>query len=316
MTWRSAIDEMPDLQYIETFEPDSTEYEEWLEKVMDEPWVRALEDMVKWTGIWVGTEQDFFAELRMRVGEDVFSSPDFPSTLGRLNAYIEAAIDGFCERGLMLWHRGELTEEDLDDYDVPGWGPEAPILVCRGRAAERPDYHEAMCRLLVRGDALPLAVLIFTGEDRAFRRFGLWTGKTEDLLAKLRRYDPNSDYFPYVPRVLANAFRPAERPEAQPGFGFDPPGVLDPSGRAGYLAFHRAMGRWAPVLAGFGIRVGRQKYVRSCWSRETGELERRLTTRWTIVAPRWKKCDDLFIDPAVSAKDLAIMVNSWIAPRR
>jgi hypothetical protein len=65
MTWRSAIDEMPDLQYIRAFEPGSTAYAEWLEKVMDEPWVRALEDMVKWTGVWVGTEEAFFEELRM-----------------------------------------------------------------------------------------------------------------------------------------------------------------------------------------------------------------------------------------------------------
>ena len=31
----------------------SVGYDEWLEKVMAEPWVRALEDMVKWTGMWV-----------------------------------------------------------------------------------------------------------------------------------------------------------------------------------------------------------------------------------------------------------------------
>jgi hypothetical protein len=315
-TWKSKIGEMPDLQYIEAFEPDSTAYAEWLQGVMAESWFLALEALVQWTGTWVGTEEDFFAELWMRVGEDVFSSPDFPSTLGRLNDYIEIAIDGFCGRNLMVWHHGELTEEDLDDYDVPEWGLESPILVCQGRAAERPDYYEAMCRFLVRGDAFPLAVLIFTGEYRDFRRFGTWIGKTEELLTKLRRYDPNNDFVSYVPRVLAKTFRPADRHEDWPAFDFDPPDVLYPSGRADYLAFHRAMGRWTPALAEFGVRIGRQKYATPYRSRKTGEIERRMTTRWTIEAPRWKKRDDLFVDPDVSARDLNVMVNSWIAPRR
>ncbi len=312
-TWRSAIDEMPECDPDHPFYPVG--YEEWLEKVMDEPWVRALEDMVRWTGLWVGTEEDFFSEIRMRAGDEVFLSPDFPSTLGRLDEYIEIAMDGFCERCLMVLHHGELTAEDLEDYDVPGWGPERPILVCRGRAAERPEYHEAMCRLLVRGDALPLAVLIFTGEDRSFRRFGTWTGKTEELLEKLRRYDPNGDY---VPRVLANTFRPAGKGhEEWPTFDSDPPEVLYPSGRRGYLAFHRAMDRWAPVLAEFGIRIGRRKHPASRWSRETGESERRMTTYWTISGPRWRKRDDLFgVYSGVSAEDLTVLVNSWIAPRR
>jgi hypothetical protein len=315
-TWKSKIGEMPDLQYIEAFEPDSTAYAEWLEGVMAEPWFLALEALVQWTGTWVGTEQAFFAELRMRVGEDVFSSPDFPSTLGRLDEYIEIAIDGFCGRNLMVWHHGELTEEDLDHYDVPEWGPESPILVCQGRAAERPEYYEAMCRFLVRGDALPLAVLIFTGEDRDFRRFGTWIGKTEELLKKLRRYDPNNDFVPYVPRVLAKTFRPADRHEDRPAFGFDPPDVLHPSGRAGYLGFHRALGRWTPALAEFGVRIGRQKDATPYRPHETGEAGQRSTTRWTIEAPRWKKRDELFRYNGAPSKDLTVLVNSWIAPRR
>ena len=313
-TWRSAIGEMPDPQYIEAFEPGSKKYEEWLEKVMAEPWTRALEDMVRWTGLWVGTEEDFFAELRMRVGEDVFSSPDFPSTLERLNGYIETAIDGFCERGLMLWHRGELTEGDLDHYDVPGWGPERPILVCRGRAAERPDYHEAMCRLLVRGDELPLAVLAFTGVDRHFRRYREWSGTTDELLKKLIKHSPNGG--DRVPMFFANCFRPEEEFGYQPWFDSDRPFLLYPYNREGYLTFRRAMDKWVPALKELRIKVSRQKQTKPYRSPKTSEVERRLTTRWTIGAPRWKKRDDLFIDPGLSAKELGIMVNSWIAPRR
>jgi hypothetical protein len=308
--WKSKIGEMPECDEDHPFYPKG--YEEWLEKVMAEPWARALEDMVRWTGTWVGTEEAFFGELRMRVGEDVFSSPDFPSTVGRLDEYIEIAIDGFCERNLMVWHHGELTEEDLDHYDVPEWGPEKPILVCQGRSAERPEYFEAMCRFLVRGDELPLAVLIFTGEDRHFRRYREWSGDTDDLLGKLRRNSPNGDH---VPMFFADCFRPEEH-RSEPCFDSDRPFLLYPHDREGYLAFHKQMSKWAPVLKELGIGVSRRKQAKSYRSPKSGEVERRTTTRWTIEAPRWKKRDDLFVNPGVPAKDLVVMVHSWIAPRR
>jgi hypothetical protein len=73
MTWRSAIDKMPECDPEHPFYPIG--YEEWLEKVMDEPWVHALEDMIKWTGMWVGSEEGFFEELRMRGGKEVGSPP-------------------------------------------------------------------------------------------------------------------------------------------------------------------------------------------------------------------------------------------------
>jgi hypothetical protein len=121
---------------------------------------------------------------------------------------------------------------------------------------------------------------------------------------------------PYVPRVLAKTFRPADRHEDWPAFDFDPPDVLYPSGRADYLAFHRAMGRWAPALAEFGVRIGRQKYATPSRPRETGKAGRRSTTLWTIEAPRWKKRDELFRYSGAPSKDLTVLVNSWIAPRR
>jgi hypothetical protein len=94
---------------------------------------------------------------------------------------VQIARDGFAMKHMEFWHHRQLTEEDLDHYDAPGWGPEAPILIYRDRAADRPDYYGAMCRLLARGDALPLAVLIFTGEDLHCRKFTKWTGTSVEL---------------------------------------------------------------------------------------------------------------------------------------
>src|SRR5215203_5221951 len=161
MTWRSAINDCPKIdddhcdgdQYYD-------QYDEWLEKVMAEPWVAALEHLIKWTRLWVGTEQQLLEEIKMRVGKAVSGSPDFPSSYDQLDEYVRTAIEGFQMKRLEVMHYRELDEEDLEDFDVPGWGPEAPIVVFEGDAAHRPEYWAAMCKLLDCGnDALPLSIL-------------------------------------------------------------------------------------------------------------------------------------------------------------
>ena len=311
MTWRSAINEMPDLQYIETFEPDSTEYEEWLEKVTAEPWFLALEAMVKWTRAWVGTEEQLFEELEMRAGREVFASPDFPSDFERLTLYAQIARDGFAMKHIEFWHYSELTEEDLDHYDAPGWGPEAPILVFRDRAADRPNYYEAMCRLLARGDALPLAVLIFTGEDACFRKLRRWTGTSVELTKKLQKHSPNS--IGGVPMFFANCFRPREEHKSLPRYRLDPPDLLEPGNREGFQIFYERMTGWASALRELGIKVSweRRPYLRT--PPEGGSPERGSRLYWTIERPRWKKREDLFVDSGLTAKDLTVMVMAWMA---
>ena len=125
----------------------------------------------------------------------------------------------------MFRHHGEVTEEDFDHYDVPEWGPESPVLACRGYAAERPDYWRAMCRLLVRGDELPLAVLIFTDEDRHFRRYreslqGV-VGRDRRFARQAEKNSPNG--IVGVPKFFADCFRPEEEHRSLPGFDSDPP---------------------------------------------------------------------------------------------
>lgn len=309
--WTSALSEMPDLHYIEEFEPDSSRYDQWLDKVMDEPWIHALEGMVRWSGLWVGTEEGFFAELRMRVGKDIFSSPDFPSDLVRLNEYIEIAFDGFKARGLNFWHLKDVPKEDLHHYDAPGWGPDAPILLYAGDAAERPHYFKTMCRLLVHAQELPLAVLIFTAKDRQFQRFGMWTGTTKDLLDKLWVCSPNvSDHFPIR---LANCFRPEEEHRQPFRLRSNTPDLADLWDRGDYFAFHERMRRCAPVLRELKIKVSWQKRPYFHRPAGGGEAERRSRTYWTIESPRWKGREDLSVCSTIPARELPIVVASWIA---
>lgn len=311
MTWRSAINEMPDLPYIEKFEPDSTEYEEWLEKVTAEPWFRALEDLVKWTGVWVGTEKQLVGELEMRAGKEVFSSPDFPKDFEQLLLYMQIARDGFIAKHLAFLHHRQLDKEDLDHYDAPGWGPETPILVFRDRAADRPNYWKAMCKLLAHGDALPLAVLIFTGEDNHFGKSRKWTGTTTELTKKLREHNPNG--LGGVPMFFANYFRLREEHKSMPRYRLDPPHLLEPYNREDFLTFYKQMTGWVPILRKLKIKVSWEKRPYSRTSPESGRLQRGTRIYWTIERPRWKKRKDLFTNANRNATHLTIMVMSWMS---
>ena len=309
MTWRSVINEMPECDQEHPFYPEG--YDEWLEKVTAEPWFRALEDMVKWTGTWVGTEEQLFEELEMRAGNEAFASPDFPKDFERLTLYAQIARDGFAMKHIEFWHHRELTEEDLDHYDAPGWGPETPILLFRNRAADRRNYWRAMCRLLAYGEALPLAVLIFTSEDNHFRKFRKWTGTTTELTKKLREHNPNcSDG---VPMFFANCFRPREEHGYMPRYWLDPRNLLEPYNREDYRTFYKLMAGWAPVLRKLKIKVSWEKRPYSRTSPESGRLERGSRLYWTIERPRWKKREDLFTDSGLTATDLTVMVMSWMA---
>ncbi len=60
-------------------------YEEWFEEVLREPWFVALQDLVKWTGAWVGTEEQLMEEIRLRVDREVWEFEDFPSDFRKLD---------------------------------------------------------------------------------------------------------------------------------------------------------------------------------------------------------------------------------------
>jgi hypothetical protein len=312
MTWRSAINEMPDLQYLETFEPNSTEYEDWLEKVMAEPWVAALEELIRWTGLWVGSEENLLGELKMRVGKEVSASPDFPSSYEQLDEYIRIAIEGFQMKELEVMDYRELTEEDLEDFDVPGWGPEAPIVVFDDDAARCLDYWRAMCRFLTYEQALPLAVLIFTGEDKHFRKERTWTGTTKGLIKKLRKHRPHVG--PAVPFRLARYF--GTRDDGSFDYWFMEDSFnSEPIDNEDYLEVAKLMRNWASILEEEArIKVRWEKRTFSARSPEASKIDQRHRTYWTIEAPRWYKPDDMFGDD-VSAKDLYMQIRMWLAPR-
>ena len=296
--WRSEIEDGPDREELWATDPGSGAYEEWLGRVMDEPWVRAVEGMVAWTGVWVGTEEELIGEMRMRAGKAAGDSPDFPSSLRRLKRYVNLALDGFFDRKLRVADHRDLDEEELEAYWAPGWGPDAPALLFRGGAAYRPDYWKTMLKLLRHWHPLPAAVLGLTA-SKGFAKFLEPGGprsrfyNTEDLAKALIKHYP---HFLRIPRPLLDRARPEWVLEGDPMVWWH---KEEPTASVGYdfedtLALGRRMRRWAPVLE-------EEARIKVTWERRTTvpglPPEMRLhrpKTYWTIEAPLWEKRDDLF----------------------
>lgn len=170
--WKSVIRDYP-----EELDESGTEvnplFFEWVEALVGEPWLSALQDLVAWTKIWTGTEEDLMEEIRSRVHQEVWESEDFPSDFPEFRnfykiAWQEAYAISSGDLGLHIFRYDELSKKDLKEFYAPGWGPEAPVLVERDGAA-RPSYLEATIKLVKYEDPLLLAFLIFTDSAKFAR---------------------------------------------------------------------------------------------------------------------------------------------------
>jgi hypothetical protein len=284
MTWKSLINTGPD------YEEEG--YVEWLEQVMQEPWVLALEDLVKWEGVWAGTEEQLIQELRRRVGKEIKESEDFPSTFERVLEYQDYAGDGFLLADLGVYDYRELSEEDLDDFDVPGWGPDAPVLVKAGDAHLRPDFWDVQFKLLKYWHPFPVGILMFT-DSKWFPKGRTWCGTTKELSEKLLRHYPTYRNIPWLQLYKA-------RPEGTedwfpwPGFATDEEmdAMVMRAGSDGFLTFSTMMKKWAPILKEEArIKISWERRRSSPWFPETNDTDEPLRLYWTIEAPRWYKPD-------------------------
>ena len=297
MTWRSAINDYPnfdDGQYVDE-DQYYDQYYEWLEKVMSEPWVVALEQLIRWTKVWVGTEEDLLGELQLRVGKEVSASPDFPSNYEQLDEYIRIAIDGFQMKELEVMDYRELIE-GLEHFDVPGWGPEAPIVVYEGVAAYALDYWSTHVKLLEYWHPLPLAILRLAA-SKDFAKYcspgeprkRIYT--TRELAKALRNHYP---HYGTVPKGFADRARPEGVEDPLPDFETREEflAMREPYDREEHIYFHKQMRKWAPILEDVArIKISSQKHTRFPGMSESKDPNSRARTFWTIQAPRYAERD-------------------------
>jgi hypothetical protein len=276
--WKSVIHEIPD----EQDEQDNTNplYEKWVDELEGEPWFVALRDVAEPAGTWVGTEDELVEEVRRRVHRAVRESEDFPSDYKMLDRYFLILWQSRPRIGYVILDHRELTKEDLEEFDVEGWGPAAPILLERGDAGRRPRMRDACCKLLRYESPLALAVMIFTDNHPFTKKNREWCGGSKELADKLRRSYPDDfglrwclegiDPSKLAPDFLETLHKHEDK-ELLYGISTD------------YRLLYRRMKTCARIAREVGIEVS-WKMVPSHRPGTNGKSER---LWWTIRAPRW-----------------------------
>lgn len=260
---------------------------------MNEPWFVALQDLVKWTGTWTGSEEELMRELRLRVNREVWESEDFPSDPPKLMKYYEAMFFASSEvslgdEGLSLLDYRDFKKKDLEDYDVPEWGPEAPILLSQGWAGARPFYQQALYTLLDKyRSPLPLAVLGFTDGRKFTKKTRSWSGSTTELAqALLGHYPWPGHRWPNYCPALSPTPEDPENKKAERLFDETHDLLMNLWEASDYRRFHELMRTCAYIVKDVGIKVSWEK-VPSIVADSEGGTKSTKRTRWTIEAPRW-----------------------------
>lgn len=291
--WKSVIRDYPEEQ--DEWGNLNPLYLEWVEALISEPWLVALQDLVRWTRIWTGTEEGLMEEIRSRVNQEVWESEDFPSDFPEFRefyriAWQESRYSGRGGLGLELFRYDELTKKEREEFYAPGWGPEAPILVERDGAARHP-YSYTMFKLTKYQEPLLLAFMAFTNSTKFVRNQRWWSGSTEELAEVLYGNYPMPGHNCGYDLAYAKWSSYPEWNDMSVAF-FDHPSMelIANSwgwGRSDYRRFHAKMKTCAGILEEVGIKLSKKKVTHRV--REPGgEVRETRRTRWTIEGPPWR----------------------------
>lgn len=294
-TWRSKIRNLSGLY----FEPRSRrlghEHYDRIEKIAHEPPAAALQELITENVCRCGSEEWLIEKLKARAARH--AAGDFPSTLRDLQEYMAVARGAFGELDLDLLDYRELSGDSLKYWreevgylpGALGWGPEAPVLLCRRSCVPAVEYYWALGKVLKHWDPFPLSLLVFTESEDGFGPAGRWIGPTSALVNILRGHYPTFDNVPYDIADLANppgarGCLPDYRDVREYGQLFE----LLPSGD--YSAFYERMLASVPVLGEVGVRVRRVAPSEDPGAEAQTDLS---LTQWILEAPPWDNPDIL-----------------------
>jgi hypothetical protein len=288
--WKSIIDEEPE-EAIENPETGSLEinprWTEWWETVTQEPWLVAMHSLVRWSGTWAGTEEELAEEINLRVNPEVRESEDFPSTYQKLLEYYMALFYYSTPNVVpMLLDYREISKDDLEHFDVPGWSPQAPIMIHRDDAGMCPIYLHTVYALLYRHRSpLSLAVIEFTRESRKFtKQQRTWSGTTGELAERLLAHYPMPGLFGFPP--FAKTPDDPEGKEAERRFD-EVRDLLDLTESSDYRELAGRLRTCAYILREFGVRLSWQKIESKAPDRDGG-LQTTRKLYWILQAPHWR----------------------------
>lgn len=282
-------DDQPDEQlhddHLDADAERHREIDEWIDAITRRPWFVALKSLPGEAGFWVGTEGDLMEELRKRTveeqeGDVVVASEDFPSSAREIIEPPDDVEFALRKERLSLVDYRKVEKELRRDFDAPGWGRKAPILLEGDLSAHKPSHVGAQC-ILATKYRNPLAILVvdLTYHDPKFKRnqqmwlgsARQWSGRTRELANRLsiqlnnefglRELEPRENR---LVKELEEAIK-LESPED----------------------FRRFCGRMrtcAYILRDVGVKVSWEKHV----GQKVATDEKYTYTWWTIEAPRWK----------------------------
>jgi hypothetical protein len=218
-------------------------------------------------GLWVGTEEDLMEELKKRTvevqaGDLDVASEAFPSSAREIIEPPQDVAWAMRKERLSITDYRTMEKELRENYDVPGWGRKAPILLQQSLAGLRPSRGGALHHLRQYGNPLAASVVVFTYIDSRFKgRERSWSGSTTELAQQLSCY----------PVRISDDMERHEQIWK----------VLRLEGRADHRRFSAMMRTCAYILKDVGVRV--------TWKRITGRNpltdEKYTYTRWTVEAP-------------------------------
>jgi hypothetical protein len=271
-------DDQPDEQihddHLDADAERHREIEEWIDAVTRRPWFVALNSLPGDRGLWVGTEDELMEELKERVGPDATLSKDFPSNVDEI---IEPPRDvefAMRQERLDIMDYRKMTKKIRENFDGPGWGHSARIMIERGLAGHKP-YHEAAAYLMTTKYRNPLAALVveFTYHNPKFTRNNReWRGRTRELAEQL-----SIRYMDEVAFVESRRNKELEE-------------VLNIEGSSDLRRFCERMRTCAYILRDVGVKVKWQRVT----DRKATTDEKYTYTRWMIEAPRWRRSEPHF----------------------
>ncbi len=253
------------------------EIDECIDAITRRPWFVALKSLPGEAGLWVGTEEDLMEELKKRTvqeqaGDVDVASEAFPSSARKIIEPPQDVEWAMRRERLSLVDYREVEKELRGDFDAPGWGRKAPILLERDLSAHKPS-HEGAQYILATKYHNPLAILVvdFTYHDLTFKRNDqMWWGRTRGLAERLSI------------QLWEFGMRELEPKESQ---------LFDELKEAIKLDspedFRRFCGRMrtcAYMLRDVGVKVSWEKHV----GQKVATDEKYTYTWWTIEALRWK----------------------------
>jgi hypothetical protein len=259
---------------------------EWLETVMQESWFVALHNLVRWRGVWAGTEEDLAKEINLRVAPEIRESEDFPSTYQKLLEYYRGLFSCAPDVLPTLLDYREIEKDDLKHFDVPGWSPEAPIMIHRGGAATRPIYLNTVYALMYRHRSpLSLAIVEFTRESRKFTKTEhTWSGTTGELAEHLLAHYPIPGLFGCPPFAKTPEDSEGKETERHLDDARELLNVMEP---ADYRELAARLRTCAYILREFGVKLNWRKTPAKRLDRTAGQSTPQ-KLYWTLQAPRWR----------------------------